>query len=526
MNATTLKCSPICKTSFTLSVLLLLALALPVMLFPAQSDAQLNSIYEWTANHFGVFYLLFGLACFLFLVWLGTSRYGKIKLGNPTETSEFRELPWAGMLFCAGIGAGLLRWAPVEWGYIYLSPPHGVPAQSVAAADWAGAYPLFHWGPIAWSIYCLPAIAIAYPYYLKKVPSLRFSIALYAILGDKALHGPFAKLTDVLFVLALLGGAGYSLGISTPLISGTLCSLTGWQDTFALRVSTALSCVAVFTFSACLGLKKGIKLLSNWNICLSLSLLLFILAVGPTLFIFQTALSSLGFMTANFLVMSTWMDPYTDSGFVESWTVFYWAWWISYSPFVGLFVARISRGRSIRHVIVGMLFYGSAGCMLFFIIMGNYTMNLDIQENGRIPTTLNSDEGGYVQSILQVLESLPFSSLAIGIFGITCVIFCATTYDSASYILASAVTQTSEPGLAPARWNRVFWAFALAALPITMLCVDGHQQVRNTEAAMQSILLLTSLPILLICSLAAGSLFLQLRRDSHAAESCNNTQRS
>ena len=129
MNATTLKCSPICKTSSTISVLLLLALALPVMLFPAQSGAQLNSIYKWTANHFGVFYLLLGLACALFLVWLGSSRYGKIKLGNPTETIEFRELPWAGMLFCAGIGAGLLRWASVEWGYIYLSLAHGVQAQ-------------------------------------------------------------------------------------------------------------------------------------------------------------------------------------------------------------------------------------------------------------------------------------------------------------------------------------------------------------------------------------------------------------
>ena len=524
MNETTVACSRTCKTSFITCVVLLLALAVPVVLYPVQSHLQLNTLYTWTAKHCGVFYLLFGLACFIFLVWLGTTRYGSIKLGDEKDKVEFGEISWAGMLFCAGIGAGLLRWAPVEWGYYYLSPPHSATPRSVAAANWASAYPLFHWGPIAWSIYCLPAIAIAYPYYVKKVPWLRFSTSLHGILGDRGLQGPSAKIIDILFVLALLSGTGYSLGISTPLISGTLSALTGWHDPFPLRATTTMTCVAIFSFSAYLGLTKGIKLLSDLNIYLSLSLLLFMLVVGPTLFILKSSLSAVGFMTANFVVMSTWMDPYTESGFVEAWTVFYWAWWVSYSPFVGLFVARISRGRSIRHVIFGMLFYGSVGCMLFFMIMGNYAMHLDTVEHGRILATLNSDDGGYVRTIIQILDSLPLSSLAVGTFCAICVVFCATTYDSASYIIASAVTESREPGVAPARWNRVFWAFALAALPIAMLCIDGNKQARTTETAMQSILLLASLPILLIGVLSACSLMLQLHRDSRVSGFHDNVQ--
>ena len=512
MNQTSHDDSQICKHSFTTCVTLLLGLSIPLVLYPVQSALKLEGLYQWISTHCGVLYLFAGVACFVFLLWLGMSRYGNIKLGDENDAIEFKEVSWAGMLFCAGIGAGLMRWAPVEWGYYFLSPPHGVAPQSLTASNWASAYPLFHWGPIAWAIYCLPAIAIAYPYHVKKVPWLRFSTSLHGILGDEGLQGPFAKIIDILFVLSLLGGAGYSLGISTPLISGAFCHLTGIQNGFHLQVITALTCVVLFSISAYLGLKKGIKLLSDWNVYLSLSLLLFILAVGPTLYILKASLSSLGFLTQNFVVMSTWMDPFTDSGFVESWTVFYWAWWIAYAPFVGLFVARISRGRTIRQVIFGMLVYGSAGCMLFFMIMGNYAMHLDTVENAGILTTLNSEDGGYVQAITQILDSLPLSKLAIGAFCLICVIFCATTYDSASYIIASAVTAKQQSGQDPAKWNRVFWAFALAALPIALLWIDANQQNRSAETAMQSILLLTSLPIIFTGALSAWSLTTQLKR--------------
>ena len=519
MNEVTKNNAQICKCSFFTCFALLLALSFPMVFYPVESAVELNALYGAISTNCGVFYLFAGVACFGFLVWLGMSRYGNVKLGDESDTPEFKELSWAGMLFCAGIGAGLMRWAPLEWGYYYLSPPHGIAPGSLAAKDWASAYPLFHWGPIAWAFYCLPAIAIAYPFYVKKVPWLRFSTSLHGILGDKGLQGPVAKTIDILFVLSLLGGAGYSLGISTPLISGAFCHLTGFENGFQLKLITALICVIIFSTSAYLGLRKGIKLLSDWNVYLCLLFLLFILAVGPTLFVLKASLSSLGFMAQNFIVMSSWMDPFTDSGFVESWTVFYWAWWIAYAPFVGLFVARISRGRTIRQVICGMLIYGSAGCMLFFMIMGNYAIHLETVENAGILTTLNSEDGGYVTAIIQVLDSLPMSLLVISAFCLICVIFCATTYDSASYIIASTVTRKQHAGDDPAKWNRVFWAFALAALPIALMWIDAKKEVRSAETAMQSILLLTSFPIIFIGALSAWSLASQLKRDMLVSES-------
>jgi BCCT family betaine/carnitine transporter len=506
----------VCRQSFATCLALLSGLCALLVLFPEQSAVRLESAYATMSSNFGALYLFAGVACFLFLVSLGLSRYGRIKLGDQDDTAEFNEFSWAGMLFCAGVGAAMLRWALVEWSHYYYSPPHGIVTGSNASKDWASAYPLFHWGPIAWSFYCLPAITIAYPFYVKKVPFLRLSTSLYGILGEKGLEGPIAKSVDILFVLSLLGGAGYSLGVSTPVIAGTFCHLTGLQNGFYMRIIVALLCVAIFSTSVYFGLRKGIKLLSDWNVYLAMVLLCFIFLAGPTVFIVKTSISSLGFMAQNFFVMSTWMDPFTDSTFVEDWTVFYWAWWVAYAPFVGLFVARISRGREIRQVIFGMLTYGSLGGMLFFMIMGNYAMHQEIVENSGILSTMieNSATDGeaYVTAIIQVLETLPLAGIVVGVFCLICVIFCATTYDSASYIIASTVTKNLHAGEDPAKWNRVFWAFALAALPLALMWIGA-------EKVMQSVLLLTSFPILFIGALSAFSVLRTIRNDSEKVKS-------
>ncbi|MDB4419380.1 BCCT family transporter [Rubripirellula sp.] len=503
----------ISKSRFLSCFGLLLSLLLPMYFYPVEVANLLQESYTEVSRTCSFLYLLSGILCFGFIIWLSISEFGKVRLGDDDDTIEFSTSSWLGMIFCAGIGAGLMRWAAVEWAYYYLDPPHGLPAESLSATDWAMSYPLFHWGPIAWSYYCLPAIAIAYPLYVKKIPCFRYSVSLYGLLGEAGLQGPIAKTVDVLFVVSLLGGAGYSLGVSIPLISGTFCSLTGLQDGFPLQVISGLVCVLFFSCSAYLGLSKGIKRLSDWNIYLSFGLLLFVLAAGPTIFILNSSLSSLGFMAQNFLVMSTWTDPFSDSGFVANWTIFYWAWWLSYAPFVGLFVARISRGRTIRQVTLGMLIFGSGGCMLFFMILGNYAFHVERTEDAGMLSLLTTEDGGYVDAILRVLQTLPMPSLVTGVFCLICVIFCSTTYDSASYIIAATVTRKTQLTDEPAKWNRLFWAFALAALPLTIMWIDHKQQARIAETGMQSILLLTSLPIIMLLTLSAWSLTKQLAKD-------------
>lgn len=376
------------KQSFTTSILIIIGICLPMMLTPKKVEVFLNNMYTSISNHFGWLYILSGMVVFGFLLWLAYSRFGKVKLGSDSDKVEFSDFSWAGMLFCTGVGAGMMYWAVIEWGYYFNTPPHGIKAGSTNAIEWASSMGLFHWGPIAWAIYCLPAITIAYPFYVKKIPYLRLSTSLYGLLGKKAIKGPIAKIVDTLFIISLLGGAGYSLGVSTPMISAGFSYLFGIEDNFQLQVITALFCVTIFSISTYFGLSKGIKILSDWNIRLSILLVSFILIAGPTVFLLKTSISSFGFMISNFATMASWTDPFTESGFVENWTVFYWAWWIAYAPFVGLFVTRISCGRTIRQLIFGMLLYGSGGGMLFFMVMGNYSLAITLNGISDIPAII------------------------------------------------------------------------------------------------------------------------------------------
>ncbi len=346
--------------SFSASVTIILVASIGLILFPESGGEVLLELYGLISSHFAFLYLFAGVATLLLLVWLAMGRYGKVRLASGDEQPEFSTLSWVAMLFCAGVGAGLMFWAPIEWAYYIDAPPFGLEPGSNSAAAWASTYGIFHWGPTAWAFYCLPTIAIAYPYYVKKVPYLRLSTSCHYFLAGKEDSGA-ARVIDWLFMIGLLGGAGTSLGFSTPMIAAAVGRVTGWEADFGLEFGVVAISVVIFGTSVWFGLKKGIKRLSDINMWLAFVLLAFVLVVGPTIFLLNTSMNSIGLMTQNFIRMNTWTDVFTNSGFVKNWTIFYWAWWIAYGPFVGLFVTRISRGRTIKQVIFGMLVYGSLG---------------------------------------------------------------------------------------------------------------------------------------------------------------------
>ena len=490
--------------SFGLCAFVLVAASIPLFAYPEASEAALESLYGFIATEFGVLYLLASVAAIGFLLWLALSRFGTARLGEPDERPEFREISWVGMLFCAGVGAGLLYWCATEWAFYYDAPPFGAQARSVEAREWASTYGLFHWGFTAWAFYCLPAVAIAYPYYRKKLDILRFSVSCHWFLKDND-HGPLARSIDFLFMIALLGGAASSLGFSTPMIAACIAWLFDTEPGNTLEIAVVGLCIVLFALSVWLGLKKGIKRLSDINVLLAFGLLLFILVVGPTTFLLKTSLNSVGVMADNFLRMSFWTDPFTDSGFVESWTIFYWAWWIAFAPYIGLFVTRISRGRTLRQVIFGMLIWGSLGSWLFYMIMGNYAMSLELSGQLDFTGIMKSVSGS--AAIVAMLEQLPLAGGVIAVFSLISIIFAATTYDSASYTLASSATLHLKAGDDPARWHRVFWAFALGLLPVALMLLQGNLR------PIQVILLIVSLPILLVGIAMSVSLVRTLRAD-------------
>ena len=499
---------PELRTDWTIFLTTVATIALacvPIVAFHDSAAAAITRVFDVVTRNFGVVYLWYGMGVVVFLAWLAASRFGRVRLGASHERPEFSTFSWLAMIFCAGVGATLLYWSVIEWGYYVVTPPFGLAPRSPEAIEWAATYGMFHWGITGWAIFCLPAIAIAYPYYVRKIPYLRLSTACSAFLPE-GVTSRRARMLDFLYMINLIGGTGTSLGLSTPMISAAVAELFGFDRRFMLDVAVVIGCIAVYGTSAFLGLQRGFKRMSDATMMLALLLLLFILVVGPTLFILKMGTNSIGLILQNFFHMNTWTDPVRNSGFVESWTVFYWAWWMAYAPFVGIFVARISRGRTLREVIGGMLTFGSLGAASFYIVLGNYALHLDLQ--GLLDVTGLMANGGEASAIAAVIQSLPFGQIALAAFVLVAIVLLATTYDSASHTLASVSTQRLEAGRDPARWNRVFWACALGFLPITLLFAEGGLKV------IQSATIVVSLPLIGVGVLMALSLMRMLREDA------------
>ena len=439
------------------------------------------------------------------MIYIIFSDIGQIKLGEPDEKPEFSTASWAAMLFCGGIGASIMYWGCIEWAYYYLDPPFQLAPGSEEAIRWAATYGIFHWGPIAWSIYLVPALPIAYFFYVRKQPALKVSSALMPVIGEARSNGWTGKLVDILFIFGLLGGGATTLGLAAPLITEGIHHLFGIPRDTLVQVLVLLACTVLFGYSAYMGMEKGIKVLSNINFWGAMGLLAFILLAGPTIFMLETGLDSLGRMLSNFFVMATWAEPFGGYGsfknthFPQDWTIFYWAWWLVFAPSMGLFVARISRGRTIKQMVVGSIFFGSMGCFLFFMILGNYGLSLQLSGKLDIVGMLQTD--GAYQAIFAILDQLPFSSVVIAAFTTLCLIFTATTFDSISYILASVVQNnvTEEP----MRWNRLFWAFTLSIMPSILLFMGG---LATTAAIVGGLPLLIIAVMLMLSAVRAASL--------------------
>lgn len=481
------------KPTFFGALLLLFSVVIPLLVFPVEGAEWIAVAKTFMTDKLGFAYLGLGLAAFFFMIYIVFSDIGQIKLGDPDEKPEFALASWAAMLFCGGIGASILYWGTIEWAYYYQNPPFQLEAGSEEAVRWAATYGLFHWGPIAWCIYMIPAIPIAYFFYVRKQPVLKVSAALMPVIGEANSFGKLGKVIDVLFIFGLLGGAATTLGLAAPLINEGISYLFGIPTTTGSQILVLMVCTAIFAYSSYMGMDKGIKILSNINFWGALGLLLFVLVCGPTIFMLETGLDSIGRMLSNFFIMATWAEPFggmgtfEDTHFPQDWTIFYWAWWLVFAPSMGLFVARISRGRTIKQMVSGAVFFGSLGCSMYFIILGNYGLSLQLSGELDVVSILNTE--GPTRAIFSILETLPFSTFVIAVFTLLCVIFTATTFDSISYILASVVqTNVTEE---PMRWNRLFWAFTLSFMPSALMFMGGL-------ATLQTAAIVGGLPLLVI----------------------------
>jgi BCCT family betaine/carnitine transporter len=481
-------------------------LAAILFLFFAGDTANtvIESIFKFSTNQLGALYIWFTLFCFGVEIYLAFGKYGKVRFGGPDARPEFSRMSWVAMFFCAGIGTALMAWASKEWAIHYVAPPFDVEPMSREASRWAAAYGLFHWGPLGWVLYSICAFPIGYAFYNRKKPTLRLSTSCSGVLGEARMNGPLGKAIDTLFIFGLVGGTGTTLVSATPMLSESVCELFGLTHTFTVDVIIVLIWTALFTVTVGLGLKKGIKMLSDVNLYAILVLCGLVFLVGPTWYMLNTLTDSIGLVLNNFFRMSFYTAPqFTPDdyqaflageksnltlGFPQAWTVFYWAWYIAYAPYMGIFMARISRGRTFRDVVITSQCFGTAGCAMFFAIFGNNAMYQYL--TGRFDflavKASQGEDAAIVGALMHLTEFEPLALLILVIFVFVGFVYSATTVNSSAYAIATVASKDMQEGtdVEPNLFNRVIWAVFLGAMALALMY---QEEVINQSAIAASV---------------------------------------
>jgi len=495
------------KTVLAISVIACVLFYGPMMIFQEAAQVPVNAAMHFITYSTGWLWEFVVFGCLIFLAWLSFSRYGRVKLGDPDEKPEFSTFTWVAMMFCGGSGAGLVYWALIEPIFYLKFPPFGIEAYSAKAAEYALAYGIFHWGFSAWATFAVPAVAFGYMYYVRKKPYLYPSYACRGVLGN-AVDGPLGKIIDAIVVIGMVGGMATSLGFVIPMLSKVSADYFGIQETMGFKLIVAVLFSAIYTWSCYNGLKGGIAKLADMNMYLTFILLGFVLIVGPTIFLFNLFGDNIGVLINNFVRMSFYTDPIGKSGFPQDWTVFYWAWWLAWAIYVGLFAARISRGRTIRALIANMVFTATAGCMLFYLVLGGYQVD-QIFNMGPDKVTFLGDllkaEGGPAV-ISYFLNTLPLKGIVIPFFIFVMAISQATGVDAASFTMANMTCYEVKDGVEPPRWIRLFWAGMLFFATVAILLVGGMSVVQLSSV-------LTAVPVLFLLVILAISTVKWLRED-------------
>ena len=464
---------------------------------------------QWLMVNLGWFYIL-GVTLFLiFLIYIAASRFGRVKLGPDDEKPEHSNLTWFGMLFAAGIGSILMFWGVAEPVSHFGDPPRagalGIEPESGAAAVDAINFALYHFTFHTWAIFTLPALGFAYFIHKRNLPP-RVSSIFQPILG-KRIHGPIGKFIDIVAIIGTVFGVAVSIGLGVLQINGGLGQLfgipqnAGWQ-LIIIGVVTAIAMISVG-----LGLERGIKVLSNVNIVSAVALLLFVLvAGGATLFMLKGTIESFGSYLYNLPELAFWNDTFADTGWQNTWTVFYWAWTITWSPFVGIFIARISRGRTIRQFVIGVLAVPSLFSVIWFGIFGYAALNIELNGEGGLVERV-VDDGDIPGALFELLSHYPAAWIVSVIAIIVVIIFFITSLDSAALVIDTMANGHEDYN---PLGQRLFWALAVGLITATLLVFSGEGGLE----ALQSISILIGLPFFIIAFFQMYALHRALREDA------------
>ena len=456
----------------------------------------------------GWFFVLAASFFVVYVLWLAASKYGRIPLGADDEQPEFRTTSWIAMMFSAGMGIGLMFWGVAEPLTHFVTPPPGTTvAQSDEAFQTAMATTMFHWGLHPWAIYAVVGLAIGYGMYRKGRPGL-LSSAFTSLFGSRA-NGPAGKVIDILAIFATLFGSAASLGLGALQIGDGL-EFNGWVGTVGTPILVTIIAVLTVAFiaSAVSGIARGIQWLSNINMVLALVLALFVFVAGPTLLILNLIPSALGDYVRDFVAMSARTDANGDAalaGWLSGWTIFYWAWWVSWTPFVGMFIARISRGRTIRQFVTGVLLVPTVVSLLWFAIFGGAAIDRQRTVGDMV------DADGSVNStgaLFKLLDTMPIAGVTTVLVMVLVAIFFVSGADAASIVMGSLSERGSHE---PRRSTVVFWGALTGAVAAIMLIIGGGGDTALT--GLQNLTIIAAVPFVVVMVLLCVALYKDLRTD-------------
>jgi len=482
---------------FLTTVAIIVIFLAVVILAPNSFELITQQLNHWVTDSFSWFYVLSVAIFLILLIYIALSDMGKIKLGPDHSQPAYNNASWFAMLFTAGMGIGLMFFGVAEPVMHYVSPPEGA-AETVQSAQQAMRVTFFHWGLHAWAIYTVVGLALAYFAYRHNLP-LKVRSALYPMIGQK-IYGPIGDAVDTFATIGTVFGVATTLGFGVTQINSGLNYLFGIPQSPSMQVILIIVVSALASISVVFGLDKGIKRLSELNLILALALLLFVFFASSSIYLLQTTIQNAGQYISNLFAMTFNLYAYQPNGWIGGWTIMYWAWWISWSPFVGMFIARVSKGRSIREFIVGVLLIPTGFTLIWMGFMGNAALYSILHEaNHSLVLAVQRDSS---VAFFEFLHSLPFANVTSLLVTFLVMLFFVTSADSGALVTDYLTAKSENSPL----WQRLFWTVLMAILAIVLLLMGGL-------SALQSATMMSALPFTFIMLFICWGLLKALRLD-------------
>ncbi|MEC4115454.1 BCCT family transporter [Myroides phaeus] len=475
---------------FITSILLIIALIAVCVLFPTKVGSWFAIAQNSVTTNFGWFFVLTVNVILIFAIYLAFSKFGKIRLGGEDAEPEFSKGSWFAMLFSTGMGIGIMFFSIAEPVSHFGTPPRPVDNE-IQGAIQAMEFTSLHWGLHAWAIYAMVGLALAFFGFNRKLP-MTFRSLFYPFWGEK-IHGWWGHVIDILSTLATVFGLSTSLGLGVTQITAGLNYLYGWEISPLMQAGIILVVISIATVSVFSGLDKGVKILSTANMYIASVFMLMIFFLGPTLFILKGYVQNTGSYLANFIDISTWNETYLGNGWQNVWTIFYWAWWIAWSPFVGSFIARISKGRTVKEFILGVLIVPGLITLLWMNVFGGSALEMILSGDLSMVTAVKEDIS---TALFVFLEHFPLAKFLSIIAIILIFSFFITSSDSGSLVVDNITSGSF--GESPV-WQRVFWSFTQGFIAIVLLWGGGLD-------ALQTAVIITGLPFAVILLVMCYSL--------------------